>query len=110
MKAIGIILAGGNNRMMRELSNKRAIAAMPIAGSYRAIDFALSNMTNSRIQKVAVITQYNARSLNEHLSSSKWWDFEESREDYLYSLLQLQQRAVTGIVEQQIHYIRICSS
>ena len=68
MKAIGIILAGGNNRAMRELSNKRAIAAMPIAGSYRAIDFALSNMTNSRIQKVAVITQYNARSLNEHLS------------------------------------------
>ena len=75
MKAIGIILAGGNNRMMRELSNKRAIAAMPIAGSYRAIDFALSNMSNSKIQKVAVITQYNARSLNEHLSSSKWWDF-----------------------------------
>ena len=110
MKAIGIILAGGNNRMMRELSNKRAIAAMPIAGSYRAIDFALSNMTNSRIQKVAVITQYNARSLNEHLSSSKWWISEESREDYSYLLLQLQQRAVTGTEEQQIHYIRTCSS
>ena len=75
MKAIGIVLAGGNNRMMRELTNKRAIASMPIAGSYRAIDFALSNMSNSHIQKVAVITQYNARSLNEHLSSSKWWDF-----------------------------------
>ena len=42
MKAIGIVLAGGNNRMMRELTNKRAIASMPIAGSYRAIDFALS--------------------------------------------------------------------
>jgi len=75
MRAIGIILAGGNNNRMRELSNKRAIAAMPIAGSYRAIDFALSNMANSHIQKVAVLTQYNARSLNEHLSSSKWWDF-----------------------------------
>ena len=75
MKAIGIILAGGNNKMMKELSNKRAIAAMPVAGSYRSIDFALSNMSNSKIQKVAVITQYNARSLNEHLSSSKWWDF-----------------------------------
>ena len=61
--------------MMRELTNKRAIASMPVAGSYRAIDFALSNMSNSHIQKVAVITQYNARSLNEHLSSSKWWDF-----------------------------------
>ena len=48
---------------------------MPIAGSYRSIDFTLSNMTNSHIQKVAVFTQYNARSLNEHLNSSKWWDF-----------------------------------
>lgn len=75
MRAIGIILAGGNNNRMRELSNKRAIAAMPVAGSYRSIDFALSNMANSHIQKVAVLTQYNARSLNEHLSSSKWWDF-----------------------------------
>ncbi|MDR2547535.1 MAG: glucose-1-phosphate adenylyltransferase subunit GlgD [Lachnospiraceae bacterium] len=75
MKAIGIILAGGNNFRMRELSQKRAVCAMPIAGSYRSIDFALSNMSNSQIQKVVVFTQYNARSLNEHLSSSKWWDF-----------------------------------
>ena len=75
MRAVGIILAGGNNKRMKELSYKRAIAAMPVAGSYRSIDFALSNMTNSHIQKVAVFTQYNSRSLNEHLSSSKWWDF-----------------------------------
>ncbi|MCR5419839.1 MAG: glucose-1-phosphate adenylyltransferase subunit GlgD [Lachnospiraceae bacterium] len=75
MRAIGIILAGGNSFRMKELSQKRAIAAMPVAGSYRAIDFALSNMSNSHIAKVGVLTQYNARSLNEHLSSSKWWDF-----------------------------------
>lgn len=75
MRAIGIVLAGGNSNKMRELTNKRAIAAMPIGGSYRAIDFTLSNMSNSHIQKVAVITQYNAKSLNEHLNSSKWWDF-----------------------------------
>lgn len=75
MKALGLILAGGNNNRMQELSNKRAIAAMPIGGSFRSIDFALSNMSNSHVQTVAVITQYNARSLNEHLSSSKWWDF-----------------------------------
>ena len=68
MKAIGIILAGGNNSRMQELSNKRAIAAMPIGGSYRSIDFALSNMSNSHVQTVAVLTQYSARSLNEHLS------------------------------------------
>ena len=75
MRAIGVILAGGNSSRMGELSAKRAVAAMPITGSYRAIDFALSNMTNSHIQKVGVITQYNSRSLNEHLNSSKWWDF-----------------------------------
>lgn len=75
MRALGIILAGGNSSRMQELSNKRAIAAMPVAGSYRAIDFALSNMSNSHVQRVAVLTQYNSRSLNEHLSSSKWWDF-----------------------------------
>lgn len=75
VRAIGIILAGGNNHRMKELSQKRAISAMPIAGSYRSIDFALSSMSNSKIQKVAVFTQYNSRSLNEHLSSSKWWDF-----------------------------------
>lgn len=75
MRAIGIILAGGNSNRMKELTKKRAIAAMPVAGSYRSIDFALSNMTNSQIQKVAVLTQFNGKSLNEHLNSSKWWNF-----------------------------------
>ena len=75
MRALGIVLAGGNSAQMRELSNKRAIPAMPVAGSYRAIDFTLSSMTNSGIKRVAVLTQFNSRSLNEHLMSSKWWDF-----------------------------------
>ena len=75
MRAIGIVLAGGSNNKMEELSKRRAVAAMPVAGSFRCVDFALSNMTNSHIKKVAVMTQYNARSLNQHLNSSKWWDF-----------------------------------
>ncbi|MCD8104920.1 MAG: glucose-1-phosphate adenylyltransferase subunit GlgD [Lachnospiraceae bacterium] len=75
MRAVGMILAGGNSCRMKELSNRRAIAAMPIAGSFRAVDFALSSMSNSGIQKVAVLTQFNSRSLDQHLSSSKWWDF-----------------------------------
>ncbi len=75
MRAIGIILAGGKNERLHELTYNRALAAMPIAGSYRSIDFSLSNMSNSGIGKVAVVTQYNSRSLVEHLSSSKWWDF-----------------------------------
>ena len=75
MRAIGIILAGGNSKRLKELSRRRAVCAMPVAGSYRSIDFALSNMEYSRIQKVAVLAQYNSRSLNEHLASSKWWNF-----------------------------------
>ena len=75
MKALGIILAGGNSNRMKELSRARAIAAMPVGGAFRCIDFALSSMSNSHVQTVAVLTQYNSRSLNEHLSSSKWWDF-----------------------------------
>ena len=42
MKTIGIILAGGNNKRMKDLTAKRAIAAMPMAGTYRAIDFVLT--------------------------------------------------------------------
>lgn len=88
MRAIGIVLAGGNNHRMKELSQKRAICAMPVAGSYRSIDFTLSNMSNSHIQKVAVFTQYNSRSLNEHLSSSNGGISAASRAVCMYSHLQ----------------------
>lgn len=74
-RALGIILAGGNSgRKLGELTALRATPAMPVGGSYRAIDFTLSNMSNTGMTKVGVITQYNSRSLLDHLSSSKWWD------------------------------------
>ena len=110
MRAIGIVLAGGNSKRMRELSNKRAVAAMPVAGSYRSIDFALSNMTNSHIQNVAVFTQYNSRSLNLHLSSSKWWDFGRNRADSLYLPHPSHRRTATGTGEQRTHYTRTLHS
>ena len=56
MRAVGIILAGGDSSKLQELTYRRAVAAMPIAGSYRSIDFALSNMANSHVNKVAVLT------------------------------------------------------
>ena len=102
-----IILAGGNNHKMRELTYKRAVAAMPVAGSYRCIDFALSNMTNSHIQKVAVLTQYNARSLNEHLSSSKWWDFGRKQGGpFCFLLRRLHWKTAAGTGEPQTRFIR----
>ena len=75
MTAVGIILAGGNDDRLRDLTEARATSAMPVGSCYRAIDFSLSNMSNSGINKVAIITQYNSRSLQDHLNSSKWWDF-----------------------------------
>ena len=76
MKAIGIILAGGNNDgRLGVLTDHRAAAALPVGSCYRAIDFTLSNMSSSGIGKVAVLTQFNSRSLRDHLMSSKWWDF-----------------------------------
>ena len=101
MRAVGIILAGGNSRKMKELTSRRAAAAMPVAGSYRAIDFTLSNMTNSHIQKVAVLTQYNARSLNEHLNSSKWWDFGRKQGGYWY-------RGTADAIYQNLDFLRRC--
>ena len=110
MRAVGIILAGGNNNKMRELTQRRAVAAMPIAGSYRAIDFALSNMSNSHIQKVAVLTQYNARSLNEHLNSSSGGISDVSRVVFMYLHRRSPQTMATGIVERQMRSIRTWSS
>ena len=76
MKAIGIILAGGNNDgRLGVLTDHRAAAALPVGSCYRAIDFTLSNMSSSGVGKVAALTQYNSRSLRDHLMSSKWWDF-----------------------------------
>ena len=49
MKAIGIILAGGKSKKMGVLTERRALAAMPIAGSYRLVDFAISSMSHSII-------------------------------------------------------------
>ena len=107
MRAVGIILAGGNSNKMRELTQRRAVAAMPVAGSYRAIDFVLSNMSNSHIQKVAVLTQYNARSLNEHLNSSKWWDLEENRVVCTCLRRQLRRIMIIGTEELQMRFIKI---
>ena len=55
---------------------ERSISAVPFGGKYRAIDFALSNMINSGIRNVGIPTQYNFRSLMDHLGSGKEWDLD----------------------------------
>ncbi len=75
MRAVGIILAGAKRSSMGVLTNHRNNSAMPVGGAYRTIDFPLTNMSQSGVKKVAVISQHSTRSLADHISSSKWWNF-----------------------------------
>ncbi len=76
MKVLGIIFAGGRGETLGLLTTKRASAAVPIAGKYRAIDFTLSNMVHSGLIKMGVLTQYSPRSLFDHLGAGKEWDLD----------------------------------
>lgn len=75
-RVLSMILAGGTGDRLSLLSHERAKPAVPFAGMYRIIDFTLSNCVNSGIYRVAVLTQYNPRSLREHISTGKAWDLD----------------------------------
>jgi len=74
VKTTGIIFSNIYDNAMGELTKKRASASLPIGGRYRLIDFMLSNMVNSGIVSVGVLTKYNYRSLLDHLGSGSEWD------------------------------------
>ena len=74
MNAIGLIFSNIHDYVIPELSRRRAIASIPFGGRYRMIDFELSNMVNSDITKVGVITNYNYQSLMDHIGTGKDWD------------------------------------
>ncbi|ACZ39271.1 MAG: glucose-1-phosphate adenylyltransferase [Sphaerobacter thermophilus] len=74
-----MILAGGQGERLSILSRQRAKPAVPFAGKYRIIDFALSNCVNSGYFDVAVLTQYRPHSLNEHIGHGRPWDLDRER-------------------------------
>ena len=78
-KVLAIILAGGQGERLSLLSQKRAKPAVPFAGKYRIIDFALSNCVNSGITDVAVLTQYRPHSLHDHIGVGKPWDLDRQQ-------------------------------
>lgn len=73
---MGVILTGGRNTRLKELSDTRSNAAIPVAGKFRAIDFVLSNMVNAGLNNIGVMVQYSFRSLMDHLGSGKEWDLD----------------------------------
>lgn len=79
MSVLTLILAGGEGSRLSILGEKRAKPAVPFAGKYRIIDFALSNAVNSELYRVAVLTQYRPHSLMEHLGMGEPWDLDRRR-------------------------------
>jgi len=74
MKTRAIILAGGEGSRLGVLTAKRTKPAVPFAGKYRIIDFALSNCVNSGLFDIMVLAQYRPQSLIEHIGAGAPWD------------------------------------
>lgn len=73
-EAMGIIYTTKDDLSLRELTTHRPVAALPVAGRYRIVDFILSSLVNSGVRNVGVITQKNYNSLMDHLGAGKEWD------------------------------------
>ncbi len=65
-----MVLAGGEGKRLMPLTADRAKPAVPFGGSYRLIDFALSNLINSGLRRIVVLTQYKSHSLDRHISQT----------------------------------------
>ncbi len=84
MKAMGVIFSNIHDGSLGELTNHRTVASLPFGGRYRQIDFALSNMSNSGIYNVGIITKHNYRSLMDHLGSCSAWDMNRKKEGVVF--------------------------
>ena len=74
METMGIIFSNIYDNTLGELTKVRTSASIPFGGRYRQIDFVLSNMANSGITNIGIITKYNYQSLMDHLGSCEEWD------------------------------------
>src|ERR1700743_1150017 len=72
-ETVALILAGGNGARLGELTRWQCKPAIPFAGHFRNIDFTLSNCVNSGVRRIAVLTQYKAQSLINHIGAG--WSF-----------------------------------
>ena len=74
MTAAGLIFSNIHDKCIPEMTARRTMASLPFGGRYRLVDFTLSNMVNSGITKVGIITHNNYRSLIDHIGTGKDWD------------------------------------
>ena len=74
MTVAGLIFSNIHDKSIPEMTRIRTMASIPFGCRYRLIDFALSNMVNSNITNVGIITHYNYQSLLDHIGNGKDWD------------------------------------
>ncbi|NKX53904.1 glucose-1-phosphate adenylyltransferase [Arthrobacter mobilis] len=89
-KVLAVVLAGGEGKRLMPLTADRAKPAVPFAGSYRLIDFALSNLVNSHYLKIVVLTQYKSHSLDRHISET--WRLSSQLGNYVATVPAQQRR------------------
>ncbi|ANY05968.1 glucose-1-phosphate adenylyltransferase [Pseudonocardia sp. HH130630-07] len=80
-KVLGIVLAGGEGKRLWPLTADRAKPAVPFGGNYRLIDFVLSNLVNSGMDRLCVLTQYKSHSLDRHISTT--WRLSSVLDQYI---------------------------
>src|ERR1041384_3013091 len=69
-RGLAMVLAGGEGKRLMPLTMDRAKPAVPFGGTYRLIDFVLSNLVNAEIRQIAVLTQYKSHSLDRHITTT----------------------------------------
>lgn len=80
INVLGILFAYVHEERIRTLTQNRVMASVPFGCRYRLVDFPLSNMVNSGINKVGIVTEENYQSLMDHLGSGKAWDLSRKNE------------------------------
>lgn len=83
LNVLAIVLAGGMGERLRPLTDGRAKPAVPFGGVYRIIDFVVTNLFNSGIYKIVLLTQYNPASLNRHVKEGYMGVFGSARHSYI---------------------------
>lgn len=83
-RIFGIVLAGGEGKRLMPLTSDRAKPAVPFGGGYRLIDFAISNLVNSGLRHIVVLTQYKSHSLDRHISQT--WHLSPMLGQYITSV------------------------
>ena len=108
---LAVVMAGGRGERLKALTQHRCKPATPFGGKFRIIDFVLSNCVNSGIRQIAVLTQYKAQSLIQHIQ--RGWSYLRGEFGEFVEIIPAQQqngahwyRGTADSVYQNIEFIR----